>query len=173
MDTDVEVLKTLDEYLGHNAFSGFESDGSIPTGIMASKADNRWVELQLAYYEGRHFVSESGKPDLTTNVETITKVTRAHYSIALDNAFQDMGDVVFYPSDFFCPKDHKTGMIACTENTACIHHFAGSWTIPLRKSYTRMRRILSSKMGVNFAGIVLLPIQCVCIIKEIGMQSFF
>ena len=35
MDTDVEVLKPLDEYLNYVAFSGFENELFIPTGIMA------------------------------------------------------------------------------------------------------------------------------------------
>ena len=33
MDTDVEVLKTLDPFLHHHAFSGFETDGNVPTGM--------------------------------------------------------------------------------------------------------------------------------------------
>ena len=171
MDTDVEVLKNLDGYLVHNAFSGFENDCSIPTGIMASVAHNRWCKLQLEHYDNRHFVCEDGKLDLTTNVEIITRITKAHYSIELNNTFQDIGDIVFYPSDFFCPKSHKTGIISCTDNTACIHHFAGSWTIPLRQKYVRISRKLSNKIGHNFANIVLLPMQCLCIIKETGVKS--
>ena len=34
MDTDVEVLKSLDVFLNHQAFSEFEDEVSIPTGIM-------------------------------------------------------------------------------------------------------------------------------------------
>ena len=172
MDTDVEVLKNLDNYLIHNAFSGFESDGYILTGIIASVAHNHWLKLQLDYYDGRHFLFKNGSLDLTTNVEIITKITKAHYKIELNNSYQDIGDIVFYPSDFFCPKNHATGIISFTKNTACIHHFAGSWTIPLRKKYTHMRRILSCKIGIKLANIILLPLQCVCIIKEIGVKSF-
>ena len=39
MDTDVEVVKPLDQFLHHQAFSGFESETDIPTGIMACKKD--------------------------------------------------------------------------------------------------------------------------------------
>ena len=35
MDTDVEVIKPLDRFLEHPAFSGFESRTDIPTGIIA------------------------------------------------------------------------------------------------------------------------------------------
>ena len=37
MDTDVEVIRPLDEFLDNPAFSGFEDETHIPTGIMASE----------------------------------------------------------------------------------------------------------------------------------------
>ena len=37
MDTDVEVLKPLDEFLRHPAFSGFEDEKNVPTGIMGAE----------------------------------------------------------------------------------------------------------------------------------------
>ena len=44
LDTDVEVLKPLDQFLGHAAFSGFEDREHIPTGIMGAQAGNKWIE---------------------------------------------------------------------------------------------------------------------------------
>ena len=172
MDTDVEVLKNLDSYLTHNAFSGFESDGSIPTGIMASVAQNSWFQLQLDYYDGRHFISEDGKHDMTTNVETITKITKAHYSIELNNTFQDVGDIVFYPSDYFCPKSHKTGIISCTDNTACIHHFAGSWTSPAQQQFYAIKRKLITGFGTKIGTLFSLPAFCMWQIKDNGIRGF-
>ena len=37
MDTDVELVGTLDPFLNHEAFSGFENSTQIPTGIMAAQ----------------------------------------------------------------------------------------------------------------------------------------
>ena len=46
MDTDVEVIKPLDELLLYEAFSGFESPTQIPTGLMACEKGHRmFVEL--------------------------------------------------------------------------------------------------------------------------------
>lgn len=150
MDTDVEVLKNLDDFLKHPAFSGFESSSDIPTGIMAGEKENNWFKLQLAYYDNRHFVNDDGSLDLTTNVITITNITKANYSISLNNSYQDLGDVVFYPSDYFCPKSHETGIINCTENTYCIHHFAGSWVNPYEKKVSDKTKKIYAKYGVNF-----------------------
>ena len=127
MDTDVEVLKPLDRFLSHHAFSGFENDQSVPTGIMASEKGGRWAKENLVYYEGRHFLKEDGSMDFTTNVTTIT-----NYMLPLglkqDNTFQDFpGLITLYPKDYFCPKSYVDGKINLTSNTYTVHHFAGSW----------------------------------------------
>lgn len=127
MDTDVEVLKPLDTFLDCPAFSGFEDDVHVPTGIMASEKGGKWAEENLAYYDGRHFVNEEGVCDLTTNVVTITNYMLSH-GLKRNNAFQQFpGLITFYPKDYFCPKSYEDGKIYLTDNTYTIHHFAGSW----------------------------------------------
>lgn len=127
MDTDVEVLKPLDQFLVHPAFSGYESNSDISTGIMASEKGGKWVKDQLSHYDIARFLHPDGSFNLTTNVEVITQ-----YMIPLglrrDNTYQDFPNLItLYPSDVFCPKSWKTGEINLTENTHTIHHFAGSW----------------------------------------------
>ena len=127
MDTDVEVLKPLDRFLVHHAFSGFESENEVPTGIMASEKGGKWAQENLAYYDNRHFVNEDGTLDTTTNVKIITNLLLP-YNIKLNNTYQDIPEMItMYPKDYFCPKDHQTREIHLTENTHCIHHFNGSW----------------------------------------------
>ena len=126
-DTDVEVLSSLDPFLGHNAFSGFENEKEIPTGLMASEKDGAWVNELLDYYNGRHFVNSDGTFDATTNVKTITAITEKH-GLITKNSYQDLPNyVTMYPKDYFCPKSYIDGKIYLTNNTVCIHHFSGSW----------------------------------------------
>lgn len=128
MDTDVEVTKNLDLFLKHDAFSGFEDDKHIPTGIMASKKNGEWMRLLLSYYKDRHFILENGEFDLTTNITSITKMTLSKYPVELNNQFQEIeGVCALYPDDFFCPKDYVTGELCITANTYAIHHYDGSW----------------------------------------------
>lgn len=127
MDTDVEVLKPLDRFLIHHAFSGFEREHQVPTGIMASEKGGKWAKENLEYYNNRHFVKEDGTLDLRSNVLTITKLLMP-YNLQLNNTYQDLPDLItMYPKDFFCPKNFRTREINLTENTYCIHHFNGSW----------------------------------------------
>ena len=125
MDTDVEVLKSLDPFLHHNAFSGFEDEKNIPTGIMASEKGGRWAKENLDYYNDKHFINEDGTMDVTTNVQTITNIMLP-YGLKQNNSYQDFpGLITFYPKDYFCPKSYKDGKIYLTKNTVTIHHFAG------------------------------------------------
>lgn len=147
LDSDVEMIKPLPlEMLNHNAFSGFEDNNSIPTGIMASEKNGAWATEMYNYYKDKHFVNSDGTLDLTTNVTIITNLMKE--KIIFNNTFQEVVDFIcFYPSDVFCPKSHKTGKITITNNTLCIHHFAGSWQTNSFKNKSKIVRLLINTLG--------------------------
>lgn len=147
MDTDVEVLKSLDVFLKHNAFSGFENDDFVPTGIMASEADGKWVTELLSYYNERSFIKPENTFDTVSNTFIITKMM-VEKGFIMNNSFQEKDNYVsFYPNEYFCPKSYKTGKIELTKNSFCIHHFAKSW-IPLKYKW---RNIIKMKV-MNWIG---------------------
>lgn len=127
MDTDVEVVKTFDPFLHHHMFSGFETDDNVLTGMMAAEKGSVWAKELLDQYNGRRFIQPDGNFDMTTNTTVITNYMLAH-GLVLNNTLQDFpGLCTMYPSEYFCPKDHTTGVIHMTHRTVCIHHFSGSW----------------------------------------------
>lgn len=129
MDTDVELLKPLDEFLNLHAFSSFEDNDYVPTGLMAAEKNNKWIKDLLDEYSNINFIDEKGNMDTTTNVVRITNLTEKKYGLIRKSSYQNLanGIVTFFPSDYFCPKSWKTGNINITENTYAIHHFSGSW----------------------------------------------
>lgn len=152
MDTDVEVLTDYEMFLHHKAFSGFESDGNVPTGMMAAEKGNKWIGDLLKYYNDKLFIHDDGSYNLTTNTTIITNYM-VEIGLRLDNTYQNFeGLVSMYPSDYFCPKDHRTGKIKLTHNSVCIHHFAGSWLEHKSMSYrlyklkTYIMRIFGDKL---------------------------
>ena len=152
MDTDVELLKNIDGFLDHSAFTGFEDDARISTAIMGAEKNNNWIGYLLSYYDNRHFIKADGGFDITTNVTTITNMTKEKYGIALNNTYQELKDgITIYSKDYFCPKDYEDGQIYLTENTHCIHHFNGSWySEGEKRSHKRggiYRKILGDKLG--------------------------
>ena len=147
MDTDVEVLKPLDIFLKHQAFSSFENNNKIPTGLMAAEAGNLWIKDLLDEYTDLAFLDAEGNMDLTTNVERITNLTLRKYGLNPVSSYQDLADgiVTMYPHDYFFPKDWQTGNINLTESSHTIHHFAGSWHTGKEKAQAEKNRVLREK----------------------------
>lgn len=148
MDTDVEMLKPLeDEILENTAFSGFEDNNFLPTGLMGSVKEGAWVTDLLNWYNGKSFYQEDGSLDITPNTHIITQIAQEKRML-INNEFQHIdGYCTIYPSDYFCPKSWKTGSINLTSNTYCIHHFAGSWVPKLTLRF----RLTSFLLGERFA----------------------
>ena len=114
LDTDIEIIKNLDPLLELPAFMSFESDTLLHTGIVGSEKGAAWTDEYWKYMNRKPFIRWNG----------ILKKR----GVKLDNTFQIYDDSLhIFPKDYFCPKDYKTGKITITDNTYCIHHFAGSW----------------------------------------------
>ena len=127
MDTDVEILKPLDDLLHLKAFTGYEGSKHKPpvTGLMASEANGEWVTEQLATYDNAHFLMPDGSYDTTTNTWRISRIMQAN-GFVCDGKMSQYKDLTVFPSDYFCPHQ-TTGEYLLTENTYCNHHFMGSW----------------------------------------------
>lgn len=138
MDTDVEVLRPLDDLLGYEAVSGFESETQIPTGLMACREGFPLFEELLKEYDAEHFLMKDGSFNYTTNVTRITAVC-LKYGLRQNNTFQTIKGFSLFPRDYFCPKDLSTGRLVLTDNTYTIHHFDGSWLSEVEKETIRMR----------------------------------
>lgn len=150
MDTDVEIIRPMDDFLQLEAFSGFERSDAIPTGLMAAKAHHPLFEELLRAYNNRHFIQKDGTYDLTTNVKYITD-TCLKYGLKLDNSLQTVNGFTLFPSDYFCPVNNKSGRIELTDNTYTIHYFAGSWVDPYSKFRCRVYQMLYRCFGEKTA----------------------
>ncbi|UPW83708.1 glycosyltransferase family 32 protein [Lysinibacillus sp. Ag94] len=150
MDTDVEVVKSLDDLLINKAFTGVERGEYCITGTLGAEQYHPWVEKLLKYYDGRSFFLENGELDTTTNTVIITTITKESYGWKEGNKLSKLDDgIVIYPFDFLCAKNGMTNKYLITDNTYTIHHFNGSWETnskKLLKNYVRLiRRIFFNK----------------------------
>lgn len=134
-DTDVELIRPIEDILERGPFMGFEMDfdptklegGTVAPGLgLAANPGLGLYETILASYEGEHFVKGDGSLDTTTIVTRTTQVL-LEQGLKLQPGIQEIDGVIFYPSDYFNPKDMWTGDIRITENTRSIHHFSMSW----------------------------------------------
>ena len=123
LDTDVEVIRSLDELLENPAFFGFETQEYVNTGIgFGAEAGNRIIKDMLREYDelldGQHGVI--GCPVL--NTKALVKK-----GLIQNGEKQDIDDAIIYPCDYFNPYDDPTGILNKTSNTYSIHWYGKSW----------------------------------------------
>ena len=173
-DTDVEIIKDLSPIIKKGAFIGLEKGMRVllnaGLGIASPAASEIYKEI-LESYQAETFVNSNGSLNLKTVCERVSEIFEKHGFIEKD-CLQNIADTTIYPTDFFCPKDNRSGELIVTPNTYTIHHYDGSWTIPLRKKYVKIKTVLARILGIRVATVILIPVQIVCIIKEVGFKSF-
>ena len=109
MDTDVEVFKSLDEFLNEPAFTGFESVGFPVCATMGAEKGNPIIKELLDYYNDRDF-------EVKTNTVIISEILEKHGIDRNKNELQRVKDITIYPREYFTTGEGYTK-----------HHFKGSW----------------------------------------------
>lgn len=124
LDTDVELLQSLDMLRYNEAFFGTEVSGGINEGSgFGAVAGHPFVRKLMSVYEEL----EVGNPLLlTTSLGKEIKVF--HDSGYVNNGkFQVLNGVAIYPYQVLAPMIKETGECMRTAATVGIHHFEGSW----------------------------------------------
>lgn len=127
MDTDVEVVKSLDEFLYEKAFAGFEGSEWVGTNIIGAEKRNHIIEEFLNLYNDLTFINEDKTLNTTTNVERFTALLTNNHNLKIDGSQQDLNDITIYPTDYFCPYDYINGKLSLSNNTYSIHWYSQSW----------------------------------------------
>lgn len=157
-DTDVEVIRSLDDLLTHTAFAGMEDGYLVATGLgIGSEAGAEVIGKLRDAYTGMHFKTEAGY-DTTPCVEYTTEYLKKH-GLKQEDTIQTIDGLTIYPKEYFCPISAGSKKAKITENTYSIHHFAASWyqgsklaknikyrVIPLKKM---MKRVVDGIFGAG------------------------
>lgn len=134
-DTDVELIKPIDFLLENKGFISLEVGSPTPHGRLILAATGLGVGCEphaklicsmLEEYNNLSMVTESGGLDLTTCAERGTVLLRK-CGFDGQNRYQQVGDFVVLPSEYFAPLDFATGKLKITEKTLGIHLYSGSW----------------------------------------------
>lgn len=123
-DTDVEVLKSFDEFLKEDGFTSYESLNLIAMAAIGFKKHHPWIGQMLLWYECVHCDDDYTE---IANTKVVSKITRYLYGVKLDGSEQTLScGLHIYPRDYFSPELVKDGW-KVTEHSHCIHHFTGMW----------------------------------------------
>lgn len=144
LDTDVELLRSLDRYLIHEAFLGFECPQKVATCVIGAVSHHALIQEMAQSYSNRIFQQPDGTLEETTNVIYMTQLL-AGIGLRQDGTEQTVGGVTVYPAEHFSPKDLETGKLTLTPNTGAIHHFQASWMTPRQRFHTYIAQKIGPK----------------------------
>lgn len=127
LDTDVELLKPLDDLLNAGMYIGFQDGTQVNSRQGFGAIKNHWLVKRLQdVYTDTPFIYNDGALNIVASPAYTSKVM-LDAGFVLDNTRQTIEDVELYPSDYFSPKDWCTTEMVITPNTYSIHHYAASW----------------------------------------------
>ena len=154
MDTDVEVIRPLDNLLQYEAFACFERENAIATCLMACQAGHPLFREVLQMYDSLHFLRKDGTNDQTPNVARITRYCSQH-GLKLNGSQQTIEGLTIFPSDYFSPFDYDTGKMHQSSNTYSVHWFDATWFDPAmqyqKKLTWKLNRVFPKTMAYNIS----------------------
>jgi len=135
-DTDVEVIRPLDDILAKGPFMGFECqegssldnpNGDVNPGLgMAAYPGHPLLGKMLEQYDSMHFAGWNGKN--TGNVTRLTtQILDYENKEVLEDGVISVSGMRIYPEEYFCPVNFYTNQSNITPKTRTIHHYMASW----------------------------------------------
>lgn len=127
LDSDVELIKSLDALLKDKCYMGMEQIGTVATGLgFGAEAKHPFLKENMKYYESEKNFWKDGKFSPPICVKITTRLLK-EYGLLKENKIQNIRNVTIYPTDYFCPLKMGTNKLTITKNTYSIHHYAASW----------------------------------------------
>lgn len=127
LDTDVELLRSLDDLRYNEAFCGMQFPGEVASGLgFGAVKNNKVVYYLMRRYKKMKFIKENGSlnevPCPIYLTEDLRKIGMKH-----GPGFQRIEGLSIYPIEVLSPKNPSTGEYLPTLNSYTIHHYDGSW----------------------------------------------
>lgn len=127
MDTDVELLRNIDELLHQEAFCGVEKWQVLNFGACSGAVKgHKSLEPFLENWEKRELLRRDGSIDNISSGQIDTNVA-LKFGYKIDGTSQNVNGMNIYSYDYFNPYDYMSGRIDKTMNTFSIHHFNNGW----------------------------------------------
>ncbi len=138
LDTDVKINRSFDDLLKHRMFLNFIFDCSVGSAIIGAEKGNPLVRGLLDMYDRTVFVSQDSKAPgkvfewkddklfvhgyATSNYYYTYYILKNYPEFKLNNKYQDLGDFVIYPKEYF-----EIGSLLGKHYA--VHLCAGEWRI--------------------------------------------
>lgn len=149
-DTDVRVIRPMDDIVERGAFMGMEQLFGVAPGLcLGAEAGHPVYKEMIDFYDNLSYRDANGHPIQGMVVPQTTAILRRE-GLVLENKVQQVANIWVYPSEYFDPLDDATGRLRITPHTRSIHLYTKTWADhygPCRIWLTRWAHRL---LGVNF-----------------------
>lgn len=150
-DTDVEIIRSIDDIIEKGGFLGFEqdTDGGNTPGVYAPRfcfgvnpglgfgmsPNHPFMADMVEHYKSLKF-EPIPEGDIAWYKTIVAHTTEKLCARGLRNitGIQQVDDMYVYPSEYFAPINAITRRIHITENTRTIHRYMASWSEQKNKS---------------------------------------
>lgn len=127
LDTDVKLLKPLDELLFLEAYAGFEDNKKVAFGVGfgARKGFPLLKEMYESYMK-LSFVQLDGSLNMTASPTYQTEILKKH-GLVCNGRMQVVDGMTILPMNYLTVQSNHTGRRYLTKNSFAIHQYAASW----------------------------------------------
>lgn len=134
-DTDVEVIRSMDDIIEKGAFMGAETPRNVAPGLgIACEPKHAFYRRYVEYYSDKHFTPEQPSMCRVVTSWLLEKGWKTNGST------QNIDGITIYPKDYFCPQAMMGAPINITENTRSIHHFDATWLPWWKKRLVQLKQ---------------------------------
>ena len=153
LDTDVEILKPLDELVDKNDFFiGYETSLWFGCAILGAKAHHPVMQEVCKRYEVPS-TSDNDNSNMLC-VFNFSEVLTRLYGINLDGKTRRINDgIQLLQTDYFYPKNYISHQGEITQNTIAIHQYNSVWFSLGKRVGIKVARVARKIMGRHIFGL--------------------
>ena len=127
LDTDVELIRNVDDLRCNEAFCGMERPGQVAFGLGFGAIPGHFViGKMLERYQVMQFLNTDGVMDQTASPIWQT-MDLMSLGMQYGNRLQVVSGMTIYPVEVLAPKNVATRELNKTRYTYSIHHYDASW----------------------------------------------
>ncbi len=150
LDTDVQLIKSLDIFLQNEIYLGFEDENYVATGLgFGAIKGHPFLMENMKAYDNEALMDENGKFTAISCPVYTTKLLMDKGMRKNCEKIQSVGGITVYPKDYFCPYDYTTGVMNITENSHSIHLYSMTWINKTQVFKSKITRVFHRFFGKN------------------------
>lgn len=148
-DTDVEVIRCLDEIIENGPFMGEQIKGRVAAGLgMGTEPNMEFYKKIIRLYDNLDFNFSQDTNKQVTVVQHVTDLLLEYGYNPQHDGIQKICGINIYPPQYFNPQDFYTGVITIKDNTYTIHHYGESWKPVIERKLHYLGNYMYGKFGV-------------------------